>query len=70
MDSATNKIRAKQDSVPEAVLLVNGVSKIYQKGAVEVPALRDVDPDIFCGKLVVILGRKDGGGGAMLGSFM
>ena len=50
--------------VPEqrrAVFRAERVSKIYRVGEVEVPALRDVDVELYAGELAVLLGPSGSG---------
>jgi len=48
------------------VFHVHDVSKIYQMGDVEVPALRGVDLDLYAGELVVLLGASGSGKSTLL----
>jgi len=48
------------------VFHVHRVSKIYQMGDVEVPALRGVDLDLYSGELVVLLGASGSGKSTLL----
>ena len=55
------------DSVsPQTVFSARGVTKIYRSGAVEVPALRGVDLDLFEGELAVLLGPSGSGKSTLL----
>ncbi len=55
-------------SEPEAVAIfkARGVSKIYQMGEVEVPALESVDLDLYEHELLVILGASGSGKSTLL----
>jgi putative ABC transport system ATP-binding protein len=43
-------------SALQIVFRARGLSKIYRMGEVEVPALKDVDLDVYEGEFVVLLG--------------
>jgi putative ABC transport system ATP-binding protein len=51
---------------PEPLLTVRSVSKIYRMGEVEVPALREVDLEVFEGEFLVILGPSGSGKSTLL----
>ena len=51
---------AANSAVP-VVFRARGLSKIYQMGEVEVPALKDVDLDVYEGEFVVLLGPSGSG---------
>jgi putative ABC transport system ATP-binding protein len=44
-----------------AVFVVRGLTKIYETGALQVVALRDVNLDIYAGELLVLLGASGSG---------
>ncbi len=50
----------------EPVFRARGLTKIYRMGEVEVPALRDVDLDLYAGELVVLLGPSGSGKSTLL----
>ncbi len=59
-------VRTAQGSGKSPVFHVRGVSKIYQMGDVEVPALRGVELDLYAGELVVLLGASGSGKSTLL----
>lgn len=50
----------------DAVLHARGVTKVYEMGEVEVPALRGCDVDLFEGELMVLLGASGSGKSTLL----
>ena len=50
----------------DAVITGRGLTKIYQMGEVEVPALRGVDVDLFEGEFMVLLGASGSGKSTLL----
>jgi len=56
---------AANSAVP-VVFRARGLSKIYQMGEVEVPALKDVDLDVYEGEFVVLLGPSGSGKSTLL----
>jgi len=50
----------------ERVIYAEGVTKVYQMGEVEVPALRGVDIDLLEGELMVLLGASGSGKSTLL----
>ena len=53
-------------SAVPVVFRARGLSKIYQMGEVEVPALKDVDLDVYEGEFVVLLGPSGSGKSTLL----
>jgi putative ABC transport system ATP-binding protein len=49
-----------------AVFMARGLGKVYRMGEVEVPALRDIDLDIYEGEMVVLLGPSGSGKSTLL----
>jgi len=56
---------AANSAVP-VVFRARGLSKSYQMGEVEVPALKDVDLDVYEGEFVVLLGPSGSGKSTLL----
>lgn len=54
------------EAQPQPLLSVRSVSKIYRMGEVEVPALREVDLEVFEGEFLVILGPSGSGKSTLL----
>jgi putative ABC transport system ATP-binding protein len=48
------------------IFQMRGVSKIYQMGEVKVPALKEIDLDLYAGEFVVLLGPSGSGKSTLL----
>ena len=58
----TQDKQADHEPLDEGVVFhVHGVTKVYQMGEVEVPALRGIDLDLYAGEFAVMLGASPGG---------
>jgi putative ABC transport system ATP-binding protein len=55
-----------QSSVSDPVFRIQGVTKIYSMGDVQVHALRGIDLDLFAGEFLVILGPSGSGKSTLL----
>src|SRR5512138_974364 len=49
-----------------AIFVARGLTKVYRMGEVEVPALRNIDLDLYRGELVVLLGPSGSGKSTLL----
>ncbi len=58
--------KTQMEAQPQPLLTVRSVSKIYRMGEVEVPALREVDLEVFEGEFLVILGPSGSGKSTLL----
>ena len=64
MEPDTRPTRAATDTGP--VFHVQGLTKVYPMGEVEVQALRGVDLDLYSGELIVLLGASGSGKSTLL----
>ncbi len=58
--------KTHMEAQPQPLLTVRSISKIYRMGEVEVPALREVDLEIFESEFLVILGPSGSGKSTLL----
>jgi putative ABC transport system ATP-binding protein len=66
MMTALTALAADPEPPLRAVFEARRLSKVYRMGAVEVPALRDVDLDVYRGEFVVLLGPSGSGKSTLL----
>ena len=64
MEPDTRPTRAATDTGP--VFHVQGLTKVYPMGEIEVQALRGVDLDLYSGELIVLLGASGSGKSTLL----
>src|SRR5512138_295151 len=57
--------RMPEDPV-NAIFVARGLTKVYRMGEVEVPALRNIDLELYRGELVVLLGPSGSGKSTLL----
>ena len=62
--TTTNRNETREDSTP--IFQARGLTKIYDMGEVQVPALRGIDLELFSSEFVVLLGPSGSGKSTLL----